>query len=103
MSSNRFEPSGEIDLDNSLYDKGMDWSFDKPDVPYCVVYIFNKDDVLLREMYEEHLRYNQKRREMLVKVNAPKHKLERIKHLTYEEWYDEYVEDKSVESDQSNK
>ena len=41
MCSNEFEPNVEIDLDYSLDEADMDWSFDKPNVPYCVVYIFN--------------------------------------------------------------
>jgi hypothetical protein len=34
----------EIDLDDSLYPQGLDWSFDKPsaNVPYKIVYIFEK-------------------------------------------------------------
>lgn len=34
----------EIDLDDSLYPQGLDWSFNKPsaNVPYKIVYIFEK-------------------------------------------------------------
>ena len=39
-----FKPNGEIDLDYSLYPAGMDWGFDKPDVPHTTVYIFNKEE-----------------------------------------------------------
>ena len=43
-STAHFEPNGEIDLDGSLYPRGMDWGFDKPDVPHTTVYIFNKEE-----------------------------------------------------------
>ena len=39
-----YVPKGEIDLDDSLYRYKMDWSFDKPNIPHTVVYIFNKED-----------------------------------------------------------
>ena len=39
-----FVPNGEIDLDDALYPRDLDWGFDKPDVPYDTIYIFNKEE-----------------------------------------------------------
>ena len=39
-----FVPNGEIDLDDALYPRDLDWSFDKPDVPYDTIYIFNREE-----------------------------------------------------------
>jgi hypothetical protein len=41
-----FEPNSEIDLDDALGKSNMDWGFAPPpgDVPFAVVYIYNKQE-----------------------------------------------------------
>ena len=42
--ANTFIPENDIDLDDVLIPNGMDWSFDKPNKPHRVVYIFEDKD-----------------------------------------------------------